>query len=225
MNSAISPGIVLRRARHLENDLRLTLFLRDHGKVVALAKGGQRMSSKLKALQEPFSEAEYHVFLPEHSHNARLLGGRLSQSHAALRHRFAAFQTASRCCETIEAMFPFRAPAPDVYVALQRSLAAMEAGDPPFEWMVFLLSVLKCLGHGDHSERVTEFLPADQKAVVLARVGGQRLNFDINQHVVNRASLAQAASYLEDRLQNILPRRLKSDGFYSPPIGEHSNGR
>ena len=60
MNALTGPGIVLRRAKSAEDDMRLTVYFREFGKVLVTSKGSQKAKSVLKAVQEPFTEADFH---------------------------------------------------------------------------------------------------------------------------------------------------------------------
>ncbi|MCG3205462.1 MAG: DNA repair protein RecO [Elusimicrobia bacterium] len=190
MESLLSRGLVLRRVRHLDNDLRLTLFLRDVGKVLAISKGGQRMASKLKAVQQPFVEADFHLFLPPHGVHGRLASGRLISSHERLSSHLDAFQMACRCAETVEMLLPFRAPSPEVYDILRQSFQALQGSlnlelSPHRQWVLFVVRLLKVLGHGDMSDQASELL--------------------------SRAPLDQCVTFVEGELSRVLPWRLKSD--------------
>lgn len=158
MSLIASPGIVLRRIRHLDVDTRLTLFLREEGKVLINVKGGQRMTSKLKALQEPFTKSDLQVFLPPHGTTGRLIQGKLIDSHEKLRYRYDTFQIASRCCEVIDALFPYRAASHDNYDLLDKTLGRLcVSAQPRFEWAQFIATLLNNLGHGDHSQEILEW--------------------------------------------------------------------
>jgi DNA repair protein RecO len=189
MESISSVGLVLRRVRHLDSDFKLTILLRDFGKVAAISKGGQRLLSKLKAVQEPFSEGDFQLFVPPHGTNGRLTGGRLINSHQNLRQNYEAFNAACRCCEVVEMLLPFRAPSPDVYDILRESLQSLQSSGSPkpsplHDWVLFIVQILKVLGHGDVSEQASRYL-AD-------------------------APLERCVTFVEAELERILPWRLKS---------------
>lgn len=189
MESLTGPGIVLRRARHMDDDLKLTLLLRDAGKVIAIAKGGQRITSKLKAIQQPFVEADFQVFAPTHGVNGRLGGGRLIDSHSEISSNYEAFEIACRCCETVEALLPFRAPSAEVYDILRASLRSLQPVEKPAlsplrEWVLFVARLLNALGHGDVSE--------------------------MERRLLSGAPLERCVAHVDAELEKILPRRLKS---------------
>ena len=189
MESLVGRGIVLRRVRHLDDDFKLTVLLRDAGKVMAVSKGGQRMASKLKSVQEPFVEAEFQVFAPPHGVNGRLAGGRLLDSHRALRSNIDAFNIACRCCEVVEMLLPYRAPSPDVYDILRASLQSLQSMDGPalsplHQWVLFVVQILHVLGHGDVSETARRLL--------------------------SEAPLERCVAHVDAELERILPYRLKS---------------
>lgn len=187
MQSLTGPGIVLRRAREFDTDIRLTLFLRDHGKLYAVSKGGLKMSAKLKAVQEPFTEADFHVMVPEHGHTGRLVTGKLLSSHHGIGSSLLGFEIAARCCESIEAMFPFRAPSADVFDILRQTLHSLETTQSPnVEWILFVIGLLKSLGHGDVSEKASQLL---------------------------EKSIDQCLLYVDAEMERVLPRPLKSQGI------------
>lgn len=186
MNSVTSLGVVLRRARHMENDMRLTLFLRDVGKVFVVAKGGQKSSSKLKAFYDLFTEAEFQIYIAPHGLHGRLTGGKLQDSHTGLRQSVEAFQMACQCCEVVDALVPFRAPSPVLFQVLSETLDNLSHGhDEDVVWVTFLTQMLKCLGHGDFSSEIRD------------------------------QSLPAARELVEGHLSQILPWKLKSDLIYN----------
>jgi hypothetical protein len=202
-------GLVLRRAKIGEEDLRLTVLLRESGKLLAVAKGGLRPQNKLRALQEPFTEADFHLFVPsDHGVNARLAGGKLVDSHQGLRTRYDAFETASRTIETVEALLPFRAPAPDVYDILRSALRALSAGQPAAEeWVLFVARLLRCLGHGDVTDRLVALLEPSERETAEAAL---ETSEESALHV-RPASLERCQHLVDAELELILPWRLKSD--------------
>ncbi len=206
-------GIVLKRTRHLEADTRLTLFLKDQGKVIATLKGGQKMGSKLRAVAEPFTEADFHLFLPPHGTFARLIGGRLIDSHQHLRASYPAFETASRCCEVVDALLPYRAPSADVYDILRISLQNLQnTTEPRIEWMVFLLNMLKKLGHGDHSMNILKLAgSAPSVSPFTSMLGIRAKALPSGPESLSDASLNRCLTFLEDRLSLILPAKLKAE--------------
>ncbi len=189
MDSISDVGLVLRRVKHMDNDFKLTILLRETGKVLAVSRGGQKMASKLKAIQEPFIEADFQVFAPPHGVNGRLAGGRLINSHMDLRSNIDAFNIACRCCETVEMLLPYRAPSPDVYDILRASLQSLQTTDestlsPLRQWVLFVVRLLQALGHGDVTEMARRLL--------------------------SEAPLEKCVAYVDAELEQILPYRLKS---------------
>ncbi len=224
MNSISGPGIVLRRSRRAEDDLRLTLFFREHGKMLVVSKGGQKPKSRLKSVQEPFTEADFQVFAPDGGVNGRLAVGSLMDSHQGLRTRFDAFETASRACETVDVLVPFRAPSSDVYDILRSALRSLSTGSPAnIEWVLFVARLLQCLGHGDVSERLVSLLePSEREAA-----GEAIVSTDDSAHLlVQPASLERCLNLVNAELEQILPWRLKSDkaGSYGSDVPAKTEG-
>lgn len=209
MNALTGTGIVIRRTRREEDDLRLTLFFRDHGKLLVTSKGGQKPGSRLKSVHEPFTEGDFQVFAPENGVNGRLAVGLLIDSHQGIRARFEAFEIASRACETVDVLVPFRAPASDVYDILRSALRSLSTGSPPpVEWVLFVARMLISLGHGDISERLLALLePSEREAAgeaIVSHEGSAHL-------LVQPASLERCLNLVNAELERILPWRLKSD--------------
>lgn len=172
----------------MDEDVRLTLLLRDAGKVTVVSKGGQRLRSKLKGVQEPFSSADYQIYLPQHGSNGRLGGGRLIESFSGIRTNVMAFSTAARCVEVVDMMLPFRAPSPDVFDILHAAFQALASSPAPdVEWIHFVRKLLNCLGHGDLTEKVTELLP----------------------------NVERCRTFVDAELERVLPWPLKSEVFAS----------
>ncbi len=202
MQPLSGPGLVLRRNRHQEEDLRLVILMREHGKFLVLSRGGLKFAAKLKALQEPFIEADFHLASTAHGLHARLMGGKLTHSAHALASRIDAFTTASRCTEVVDAALPYRAPSPDVFDILRSSLLALSKGENPIhQWLEFSLNMLRSLGYGDLCTDLARLMPSDERppegAVPL-------------WSTLSPTSIHRCCSFLETRLGQILPRPLKS---------------
>lgn len=182
-----SPGIVLRRLKHGEDDLHLVLLTETAGKIRVLVKGGRRMQFKLKALLEPFVWADYQIFLPPHRVFGRLLGGRLIQSQSRLSQQVRAFEYACKIVEIVDALLPARAPAPEIFDLLTEALPRMaHTSHPRLEWLRFGVAYLKILGHGDLSDKIRPL------------------------------SVDRSLAVLQNEFERHLPRRLKSDLFHLP---------
>jgi DNA repair protein RecO (recombination protein O) len=178
--------LVLRRRKHLEYDVKVLVLLRDYGKVAVMSRGAQRLTSKLKALHEPFTEADFQLFATHDGHNGRLAGGRVIDSNVGLRANMQAFTYACRAAEVVDMLVPYRAPSSDVYDILRRSLAALAHEPHPLPaWISFVVQLLKTLGHGDVSEQLKK-LP-------------------------DEASLDASKALVERELSMVLPRRPKSE--------------
>ncbi len=57
----ILEGIVLRQSEYKDNDLLLNVFLKEHGKISLVVKGGLKENSKNKALCAPFSCSQFQI--------------------------------------------------------------------------------------------------------------------------------------------------------------------
>lgn len=208
----VSRGLVLRRVKHLEKDVRLTLFLRDIGKVFVVARGAQGMNFRLKSLLELFSETDFQIYLPRHGLYGRVIGGKLLDCHQNLRLNVAAFGVACKSCEVIDFLLPFRAPSSDVYDVLQRCLHGLQAkGDPRIEWLLFVMRLLKVLGHGDISGDIMRLLPPHEEDILRPLLSGEKQKNDPAHPLVLSPSFRRAMGVAHAHLERILPWRLKSD--------------
>lgn len=151
--SLVDRGLVLNHTRHLDEDARLIVLFREIGKIHVVAKGTQKITSKLRPLTELFAEGEFHLAIAPHGVSARLTGGKLIQSHRYLCEQWKRFEIASRMCETADVLLPARAPAPEVFDILHRSLQDLkDASDVQAAWLAFVIQLLKSLGHRDLME-------------------------------------------------------------------------
>jgi recombinational DNA repair protein (RecF pathway) len=158
-------GIVLYRSRFADEDIRTKIFLKTGGKALLSIKSGLKLSSKLKSLTEPFTEADYQLYLPPHSPSGRVIGGRPLQSFQYLKSNVPAFSIASQCCETIELLFPFRGASAQAYDLLQNTLKTLNTPDlPTIEWPLFIFQLIHVLGHGDYSPDIIKSLSPSEKA-------------------------------------------------------------
>lgn len=214
MSLANGSGIVLRRVRHLENDARLTLFLREEGKTLAVVKGGSRMTSKLKALQEPFSEADFQVYLPAHGIHARVTGGKLLRTHQNLRRDMGAFHTGARCCEAIDVLVPYRAPSPELYDVLRGTLRALDEGAcAPVEWARYAGKLMNALGHGDFRHDILDAAGDAERDALESRLRDDEP--EPGRGGLSDAALSRAAAIADEHLERILPWQLKSAALFS----------
>ncbi len=203
------PGLVLRRTRHMEQDVRLTVFLREVGKIVVLAKGGLKSANRLKALQDPLTEAEYHILLAPQGIHGRLIGGKLIASPHLFSKNWDNFSLASKCCEVVDCLLPFRAPSPDVYDILHATLQRVATESLSAQhWIQFNLRLLNALGYGELTEDVLRLLQPDE--FNRFRDGAADEEFDSTWQTVSASSLNRCQAFLEARLSALLPWPLKS---------------
>ena len=212
MLNHIGRGLVLRRTRHMEQDVRLTVFLRDVGKILVLAKGGLKSANRLKALQDPLTEAEYHVLLAPQGIHARLIGGKLIASPHHFSKNWGNFSLASKCCEVVDSLLPFRAPSPDVYDILHLTLQRLATDSLSAQhWIQFNLRLLNALGYGELTEDVLRLLQPDEFNDF--HQGASEQESDATWQRVSAFSLNRCQAFLEARLNALLPWPLKSDAM------------
>ena len=213
-----SLGIVLRRRRHLEEDSRVVVLLREEGKVILAAKGGQRLQSRLKSALEPCAESDFEVYLPPHGVYGKVIGARLVRSRTGLRVHYDRFQTACRMTEALDALLPARAPAPQAYEVLRNGLDLVDAGGSPYgAWCRFGLNLLRVLGHGDQTDRLLSLLPPADVERARSAFGGPASEVG----TLPDAALRRSVSFVNGELDRILPRQLKAE---LPPAAAEPSG-
>ncbi len=202
-------GLVLRRTRHMEEDTRLTILFREIGKILVLSKGGLKSTNRLKSLQDPLTLSDYHIALAPQGIHARLIGAKLIASPHLLSQSWESFSLASKCCEVVDALLPFRAPSSDVFDILRSTLQRLTSERYPAQhWIQFNLQLLDALGYGELSTEVLRLMQPSESG--LFKEGGTTSVDDGAWKEISSSSLNRCRSFLEARLNALLPWPLKS---------------
>jgi DNA repair protein RecO len=201
-------AIVLKRTTHKESDVKLFLFFREQGKLMAISKSAQKAMSKLKSLHEPFTLGDLQVSLPVHGFQGRLIGGQLIQTHEPLRSRWRNMEMAFRCSEALDLLLPFRAPSPDVFDILRQTLRDLSfSSEPEIEWIQFIIRLLQVLGHGDIKDRLSsQFKEKEWESIChkLERPAGE------DENIVSPETIQKLSFIAESELLIHLPRPLSA---------------
>ena len=138
-------GIVLRRIKDGEANLRLVLLLEERGKVVVFAKGASKSSSKLNAAANPFNYTEFIIF--DGGNFLSLNQAAVIHSFNAIRHSYGGFVAASLCLELCDKMLM---PAMDARDALTAALTCFNAldknKDPKTVMAIAIFKILQAEG-------------------------------------------------------------------------------
>ncbi|MFN0117183.1 MAG: DNA repair protein RecO [Elusimicrobiota bacterium] len=213
MKTYTSAGIVIKREKHLESDDRLIVFTKEWGRLLLNAKLSRRLFSKLRSVQEPFVEADFYFAMPEHAYYGRLISGKVIDSHQGLRNHLLAYGIASQCCEVINNLLPFRAPSPDVFDILRTVLRVIPHSQPRFLWVLFLRRFLWVLGHGDLTSNLMDLCPPQEKERWESHFHLEFENKDWGQAEFVSPVIDQLTHFLEEKLMEIHPWKLKSNGL------------
>jgi len=211
MTTFTDLGLILRRSTSLDDDVRVTVLLKNHGKVTAFMKGARRAQMKLKILLEPFTEADYQVFLPVHATHGRLINGSLKNSHAKIRMSIPAFSTACRMAEVIDLLVPQRMPTPELFDILRLSFRWLDHMLPVQSvWIFFAGRLLNSLGYGDMLDGLMPSVPESERDY-LKRILSAPLNeTDTGPIELPDRVLDPWTALIDSRLDELLPRGLKS---------------
>ena len=121
-------GIVLREQAAGEADKRVTLLLKERGKLTATARGARKPKSKLNAATQTFAYGEF-IFL-EGNGFFSLTQGTVLESFHGIRKRYEAYCRAMYFLELADGMLLRDMPAQEPLRLLLRGLQALARGTP-----------------------------------------------------------------------------------------------
>lgn len=117
-------GIVLGTSQYGEADKIVTIFSKERGKMVALAKGIKKLSSRKRASLEVFSNISFqHI---EGKGMGIITEVRLDDHYANIRLDLKKIAVAYFFCEVVKKITPDREPHPEIYELLKSSLMELE---------------------------------------------------------------------------------------------------
>ncbi|MBI4396221.1 MAG: DNA repair protein RecO [Elusimicrobia bacterium] len=201
-------AIILRSERVGEKDKRLSIYTREQGRLMALARGVNRPGARLAAATEPAVESRFRLWHGEHQPFARITGGAVESSFPNLRSQWVRMSTAQFLCEWMDRLTALGQPQPEKYELLRRALSALEKGDRLLIRLAFLVQFLEKAGYSVGEE-------------ILGSSGYERLRetvallkaFDFSPDA-SFPELAESAPMLEDRFLKfvapLLDRPLKT---------------
>ncbi|MBI4022714.1 DNA repair protein RecO [Candidatus Berkelbacteria bacterium] len=135
-------GIVLGRRVYGEADRILTLLTPGLGKIVAIAKGSRRMTSKLGGHLELFYVVDW--VLAEGRTWHVVTGADTAQDFPALRETLETVRQASHVAHLVNRLVPEGEAHPDIYRLVEQTLGAIRPGNSPlvlrqFEWQLLIM--------------------------------------------------------------------------------------
>jgi DNA repair protein RecO (recombination protein O) len=142
-----TPGIVLSRRPLGESDKLAMVYTRDLGRVALRFVGVLRPRAKLRALSEPFTIADYRLFVKPASEYGKCIGGSLRTVHPSIRADYDKTLMAFHFCELLERLTPYRDPNPRKFDLLEQALSLLGLGGGELLPLAYGLRVLDLAGH------------------------------------------------------------------------------
>lgn len=151
MRTYSGQGIVIRRIDLGEKDRILTIYVREEGKLSAVAKGSRRPGSKLSGASEPFT---YGKFQLSRGRNLDVLAqADIRESFPNVKKEIIRVAYGVYMLELINHFVDEHQPNPDLFDTLLSSMYVLESGtDPEVTARHFELSILRQLGYEPHFE-------------------------------------------------------------------------
>jgi DNA repair protein RecO (recombination protein O) len=145
-------GIVLLRQDFRENDRVVCLYTREHGRINVRFPGVLRAQSKLKAMSEPFTCAEYRLYVRGGSTIGTATGGKIRSVFPAVRRDLRRSTLALHFCELVYRLTPMHQPNAEKFELLLSALTELEYGEINAAFApAFTLRLMTLAGFGlDH---------------------------------------------------------------------------
>ena len=150
-----TEAVVLRAMAYRETSQIVTLFTREMGKIVALAKGARKLKSQFGATLQPMSHIQA-IFYHKPTRDLQTLS---ETSHVTLFNRLnndlGKMGTGLRMVELVNALVQVEEEQPDVFSLLATALANLNNADARMEniWPFFQLRLAGILGFQPDIER------------------------------------------------------------------------
>lgn len=142
---ATSQGIVLKVMPYKENDLILTVYFREYGKLSVIAQGARKQKSKNAAGCQPFVQSEFTLFL--HSGLSRLVRAVPIKSYRYLQEDLSSQSIATFLCEYYYRGIEENQPNLENYQFLKAALEHLDQGYPSDLVYLFMIAfILKDCG-------------------------------------------------------------------------------
>lgn len=143
----LTQAIVLKRMNYGEADRIVTLYSADRGKVVCLAKGARKLTSKKKSSLEPATEARF--FMVARNGLDLVTQSELVDSHQTARINLTRMTQLYQLLEIVDLMTVEDQENEDVYSLLQSSLSLLdEPGSKKSQLLLNLHQMMTALGFG-----------------------------------------------------------------------------
>ncbi len=142
-------GIVLFRQPFREADRVACLYTRRHGRVNVRFPSVAKPLGKLKALSEPFSYADYRIYVRRGGVMGTVTGGKTLNVFSRVRTDLKRLSLAMHFCELVLRLTPQHQPSEEKFELLLKSLTELEYGEPnPAFAAAFTLRLMRAAGFG-----------------------------------------------------------------------------
>lgn len=140
-------GIVLSQREYRENDVLLSVFSKDYGKMTLTAKGVLKSNSRNQAIVAPYACSCFQLDYDPLKTMFLLKTGTVVASNYKIREKLEAMNAAALLCEITERIIQAQEPAEVLYDELSFSLALLHQGeDVKLVVSYFIAQVLKEMG-------------------------------------------------------------------------------
>lgn len=147
-------GIVLKRRNYGEADRIITLFTKEKGKIVVVAKGVRRISSKRAPHLEVFSRGK--LLLHRGHHRDTVSEIESIETYGDLRNHLGRVSVAYYLCEVIDVLLPEQQEHRDVYYHFIDALTSLNDRNPSIEYIqLFTEKLLILLGFLSEKRRLS----------------------------------------------------------------------
>ena len=145
-------GIILLRQDFREADRIVSLYTKEHGRLNVRLPGVSRAAGKLKALSEPFTCADYRIYIRRGGTIGTVTGGKVQHVFPTIRRDLKRLILAFHFCELVYRLTPLHQPSEGKFDLLFQALSSLEKGPvtPAFQ-AAFTLRLMMLAGFGlDH---------------------------------------------------------------------------
>lgn len=139
-------GIVIKRRDYKEADKLITVFSKEKGKIILLAKGVRRLNSRKSSSVELFNRLNLY-FLNNNNFNL-LTETQLINSYSFWKNNLVRVGVAYYLCELIDKLLPEQQAHTDAYLLLENSLCLLEKAPLGSLIRSFEEKLLELLGYG-----------------------------------------------------------------------------
>ncbi len=188
-------GFVLRTSEFAEADIIVTLFLRDRGKRVAIAKGARRLNSRLGGVFDLLNRVE--VVYYSRDRLDLISQGTLIDGYEPVKRDLGAVTSALTVARLLDRLLPLHQAEEDSYLLFERFLGLLsQRGDTVLKLAVEL-KLLSILGHRPHLRSCVRCGDIKGPFRFLPRRGGILCrNCAVNEGIELGSGLARALNWL-----------------------------